>query len=953
MKLRYIFTMLASLLMLAFTGCQEEEGRFLDEVKVSQSYIAIPAEGGSVEITVDAIDSWSIAGVPEWLTVSPASGSAGQTKVTFSAGAATATNEAVLALNCAGVSQTLNVLQMTEPLEVPISTCNFVNTQGEDGVIYRVKGTVTSIANTQYGNWYLDDGTGTVYIYGTLYEGATQQFTKHGLEVGDIVTVEGPRKNYNGTIELVDVTVIEIEKSLIKVDAVEPETGILPIEGGEFKVTLTCKGDGVSVNVPEDAKSWLYVSGLSTSGSEAVVTFTATENPAGKRTTDLEFVTVSGGVEYKAMTSVTQEGSIAEVSVADFLAASEGTALFKLTGKVKNLQASDYGNFDLVDATGSVYVYGLTATPVAKNDKSFPTLGIKEGDVVTLIGTRASYNGTAQVGGPAYYVSHVGHVESTVADFLAQPTAADKWYQLTGTIANLVNETYGNFDLVGEDGSSVYVYGLTVAPVAKNDKSFAQLGLKEGDVVTLIGTRAEYNGTAQVGGPAYYISHEEGSAPAPEYSIDGKQWLAEVEGMQVLFDLGVYEEGALVVALPTMDGSAFGLYMTGSYEVVPADATSGKIVFTQYDYEWDEFMAPVEIAYSALSENSVNISAESVFGVADAVPCTAVAEPFDIITEGTGGDQPSGEIENGEYWFIEPTTQKVMTALGETQTYGRPASADAVNGASTAKNAYTFTYNPDWSCYTIQDSYGRYLYSSMQADGVTPYRTLSVSETVPSAEDENLAYYMWTVYNNGDGTYDVYNAATYYSITYSASYNNWEIYDPWEDDFSNLFPALVKADNPVEEEPETPAGSVLTLTNAEICAAMTSSETSYQTYTIESASGVWTVNASRNKDNTFLQCRGKKGAYIKTPEFDKDIKSVTLHFTDQKPVYSNNVYCAFPSTWTVPTADAAYPEDGNVGRAVTDGSYSVTIPVAEGNKQVYVSLIRTNAYYVDHIDVAF
>jgi DNA/RNA endonuclease YhcR with UshA esterase domain len=953
MKLRYIFTMLASLLMLAFTGCQEEEGRFLDEVKVSQSYIAIPAEGGSVEITVDAIDSWSIAGVPEWLTVSPASGSAGQTKVTFSAGAATATNEATLALNCAGVSQTLNVLQMTEKLEVPISTCNFVNTQGEDGVIYRVKGTVTSIANTQYGNWYLDDGTGVVYIYGTLYEGATQQFTKHGLEVGDIVTVEGPRKNYNGTIELVDVTVIEIEKSLIKVDAVEPETGILPIEGGEFKVTLTCKGDGVSVNVPEDAKSWLYVTGLSTSGSEAVVTFTATENPAGKRNTELEFVTVSGGVEYKAMTSVTQEGSIAEVSVADFLAASEGTALFKLTGKVKNLQASDYGNFDLVDATGSVYVYGLTATPVAKNDKSFPTLGIKEGDVVTLIGTRASYNGTAQVGGPAYYVSHVGHVESTVADFLAQPTAADKWYQLTGTIANLVNETYGNFDLVGEDGSSVYVYGLTVAPVAKNDKSFAQLGLKEGDVVTLIGTRAEYNGTAQVGGPAYYISHEEGSAPAPEYSIDGKQWLAEVEGMQVLFDLGVYEEGALVVALPTMDGSAFGLYMTGSYEVVPADATSGKIVFTQYDYEWDEFMAPVEIAYSALSENSVNISAESVFGVADAVPCTAVAEPFDIITEGTGGDQPSGEIANGEYWFIEPTTQKVMTALGETQNYGRPASADAVNGASTAKNAYTFTYNPDWSCYTIQDSYGRYLYSSMQADGVTPYRTLSVSETVPSAEDENLAYYMWTVYNNGDGTYDVYNAATYYSITYSASYNNWEIYDPYEDDFANLFPALVKADNPVEEEPETPAGTTLTLTNAEICAVMTSSETSYSEYTIESASGVWTVNASRNKDNTFLQCRGKKGAYIKTPEFDKDIKSVTLHFTDKKSVYANNVYCAFPSTWTAPTADAAYPEDGNVGRAVTDGSYSITIPVEEGNKQVYVSIIGTYAYYVDHIDVAF
>ena len=298
-----------------------------------------------------------------------------------------------------------------------------------------------------------------------------------------------------------------------------------------------------------------------------------------------------------------------------------------------------------------------------------------------------------------------------------------------------------------------------------------------------------------------------------------------------------------------------------------------------------------------------------------------------------------------------------MTPLGETQTYGRPAADDAIGGASTEKNAFTFNYNPDWSCYTIQDSYGRYLYSSMQADGVTPYRTLSVADTTPADDDENLAYYMWTVYNNGDGTYDVYNCATYYSISYSASYNNWEIYDPYEDDFNNLFAALVKADNPVAEpqpepEPEQPS-DVKTLTNAEICAAMTSTGTSYVDYTIESASGLWTVNASQLNTNTFLQCRGRKGSYIKTPEFDKDIKSVTLHFSAEKSVYANNTYCAFPATWTAPTEDAAYPEDGNVGKAVTDGSYSVTIPVNAGNKQVCLALIGTYSYYLDHIDVAF
>ena len=158
------------------------------------------------------------------------------------------------------------------------------------------------------------------------------------------------------------------------------------------------------------------------------------------------------------------------------------------------------------------------------------------------------------------------------------------------------------------------------------------------------------------------------------------------------------------------------------------------------------------------------------------------------------------------------------------------------------------------------------------------------------------------------------------------------------------------------EEPETPGTPVsgtVTLTNAEILALMTASDSSYSTYEISSTSGTWTVNAARNKANTFLQCRGKKGGFIKTPAFDKDIKSVTIHFTTAKQVYANNVYCAFPSTWTAPTADAAYPETGNVGKATTDGSQSLTIPVAAGNKQVYISIIGTYAYYLDHIDVAF
>ena len=297
--------------------------------------------------------------------------------------------------------------------------------------------------------------------------------------------------------------------------------------------------------------------------------------------------------------------------------------------------------------------------------------------------------------------------------------------------------------------------------------------------------------------PGYKPGETPSEPEQPEYTLDGKQWMAEMDGMPVLFDFGIAEEGMLTVALPNMEGTAFALYMAGLYEVVPADATSGVVVFTQYDWEWDEFAEPVEIPYSELGATSVKAVCEAMFGITDPVSFTLVENPYEIQFETSGGGA-SGEVADGQYWFIEPTNQKVMTPLAETYTYGRPAAADAVNGASTAANAFTLLYNADWSCYTIQDSYGRYLYQGMQEDGATPYRTISLATELPAADDENLAFYMWVVYNNGDGTYDIYNCASYYSITYSPSYNNWEIYDPYESDFANLFPSLVKADNPIE-----------------------------------------------------------------------------------------------------------------------------------------------------------
>lgn len=235
-------------------------------------------------------------------------------------------------------------------------------------------------------------------------------------------------------------------------------------------------------------------------------------------------------------------------------------------------------------------------------------------------------------------------------------------------------------------------------------------------------------------------------------------------------------------------------------------------------------------------------------------------------------------------------------------------------------------------------------YTSSSADFATPYVTITgVAET--------------DSYNNlivklvdGETTYSV---KSYYG---TESYADWDgkevrVFGYAYNAYADTKQVNLIAETVMDAAAEVPV--TMTLTNAEILAAMTSTSTSYATYDIPSASGTWNVNASQLNTNTFLQCRGKKGSYIKTPAFEKDVKSVTIHFTTAKSVYVDNTYAVFPATWTVPTEDAAYPDTGNVGTAVTDGSYSLTIPVKAGNKQVYISIIGTYSYYLDHIDVAF
>lgn len=174
-----------------------------------------------------------------------------------------------------------------------------------------------------------------------------------------------------------------------------------------------------------------------------------------------------------------------------------------LDGEELSWEVSDSDMISSVSAEDDV----LTVT-VAENDGAARTatitLSCGDAEEVVLTINQAEYVDTSVI------------EKITVADFLEKSVDANVWYELTGTVSSISNTTYGNFNLVDATGT-VYVYGLTATKVASNDQSFATIGLNEGDVVTLIGTRAVYNNSAQVGGPAYYVSHQQVSV-APSIS---------------------------------------------------------------------------------------------------------------------------------------------------------------------------------------------------------------------------------------------------------------------------------------------------------------------------------------------------------------------------------------------------------------------------------------------------
>ena len=444
----------------------------------------------------------------------------------------------------------------------------------------------TKEVSAQYGNatYYIADNAKSAdrfYVYrGKLLDGASVA-AETDLEVGDSVTVCGKIKNYKGTLEFDQGNYLTYIK---KSDGSEQSGGGSGSGSGEGKGTADSPYD-VTAAIAAASGTGVYVKGFivgsidgkattdakfsaeTATASNVLIAVSADETditkcmpvqlPTGAVRTALNLVdnagnykkevTLYGNIEkyfsvtgLKTVTYAILDGTeigtkpdggstggdeIKAVTVAEFNAAPESTNVwYKLTGTIKNLKDGDlYGNFDLEDATGSVYVYGLLAEKGGEK-KKFQELvtkyGLANGSKITIIGNRGSYNDKIEVVNAYIFIegSDTGGGETgadgstiiSVADFNAAAESTDVWYQLTGTIKNLKDgDMYGNFDLEDATGS-VYVYGV-LSEKGGEKKKFQDLvtakGIANGKKITIVGNRGSYNGKIEVVN-AYFIKVE-------------------------------------------------------------------------------------------------------------------------------------------------------------------------------------------------------------------------------------------------------------------------------------------------------------------------------------------------------------------------------------------------------------------------------------------------------------
>ena len=295
-----------------------------------------------------------------------------------------------------------------------------------------------------------------VYGRGALIEDATGRILAYAgsavdVVVGDIVKVEGTMTTYGGLPQIGGTVTFEKTGSksytyptakVMDGAAFDAYLGNPVIEYVEYTGTLTINGNYYNVEIE----------GASTAIGSLAYVIDGTVDPAlNGQKIDVRGWTIgtaSGKYVNTMIRSVVAAGTSPEpdptpepdpdptpdtpaagskLTVEEFLALANTEIEYELTGKITRVVNTLYGNFDLTDATGTIYIYGLL-TPEGVEKTQWAAAGLREGDTITIKGKYSLYNDDPQIS-KAVYVSHVP------APFVSAEAITAKADDTTATIA--------------------------------------------------------------------------------------------------------------------------------------------------------------------------------------------------------------------------------------------------------------------------------------------------------------------------------------------------------------------------------------------------------------------------------------------------------------------------------------------------------------------------------------
>ena len=272
--------------------------------------------------------------------------------------------------------------QPIEPGDV-VTVAQFLAAAESESVTYRLSGTITKVANTQYGNFDLTDDTGTVYIYGLCSPtGAQQYWAESGAKLGDDIVIETIRTSYNGSPQGTNAIFVSLQSPGTRAFW-SPESAAVTLgaAGQSVNVALNAYNLTESVNVTSDNAA------ISASYANGVVTISAGANETDEVISATVTVACGSLSHTIAVTQLKQSSGGGEVVSVEKVMSAQGWANAQA---VKELVMDE--NITVTFAQGSannapayytsgnavrLYQNGATMTVTASNGKVITAIDIE------------------------------------------------------------------------------------------------------------------------------------------------------------------------------------------------------------------------------------------------------------------------------------------------------------------------------------------------------------------------------------------------------------------------------------------------------------------------------------------------------------------------------------------------------------------------------------------------